>query len=183
MAMKGVVFTEFMSFVEDGYGADMVDDVVEMSDLPSGGAYTSVGTYPHTEMYELVGSLTKLSGAHMESVLVEFGRHLSRRFARSFPNFFSERNGLFDFLTSVDGHIHVEVRKLYPDAELPSFVVNSVDEQRMEFDYSSCRPLGSLAKGLIMGAAEHFGENVDIGEATHAEADRRFVRFTIQRVH
>ncbi len=183
MAMKGVVFTEFMSFVEDGYGIDMVDNVVEMSDLPSGGAYTSVGTYPHTEMYELVGSLTKLSGARLENILVKFGQHLSRRFARSFPNFFSERTGLFDFLSSVDGHIHVEVRKLYPDAELPSFVVNSVDERRMEFDYSSCRPLGSLAKGLIMGAAEHYGENVEIGEAAHEQADRRFVRFTIQRTH
>jgi hypothetical protein len=181
--MKGIVFTEFMDFVEQGHGADMVDDMVEMSDLPSGGAYTSVGTYPHTEMGELVGSLTKLSGMRAETVLIDFGKHLSRRFARSFPGFFSERTGLFDFLESVDGHIHVEVRKLYPDAELPGFVVNSRTDREMQFDYTSCRPLGALAKGLILGAAEHYGEKITIGEQAHAEANRRFVRFSIERVH
>ena len=53
--MKGMVFTEFLDFVGETFGGDMVDDIIEVSELPSGGAYTSVGTYSHGEMAALCG--------------------------------------------------------------------------------------------------------------------------------
>jgi hypothetical protein len=48
--MKGMVFTEFLEMVEAKFSADMVDDIISDSDLPNGGAYTSVGTYDHSEL-------------------------------------------------------------------------------------------------------------------------------------
>ncbi len=45
--MKGVVFTEFIEMVEDQFSADMVDDIIDDAQPPSGGAYTAVGTYDH----------------------------------------------------------------------------------------------------------------------------------------
>ena len=47
--MKGVVFTEFIEMVEDKFSADIADQIIEEADLPSGGVYTSVGTYDHAE--------------------------------------------------------------------------------------------------------------------------------------
>ncbi|MBA1333177.1 heme transporter CcmB, partial [Candidatus Endoriftia persephone str. Guaymas] len=43
--MKGIVFSKFIEFVEERFSPEMADDIIESSDLPSGGAYTSVGTY------------------------------------------------------------------------------------------------------------------------------------------
>ena len=43
--MKGIVFTEFLEMVEEKYGLEMVDDIIENANLQSHGAYTSVGTY------------------------------------------------------------------------------------------------------------------------------------------
>ncbi|MEM7313613.1 MAG: heme NO-binding domain-containing protein, partial [Planctomycetota bacterium] len=57
--MKGMVFTEFQEMVEDEFGFDVYDEIVEASDLPSGAAYTAVGTYDHTEMLSLVTNLSK----------------------------------------------------------------------------------------------------------------------------
>src|SRR5262245_35992633 len=54
-SMKGVVFTEFLEMVGAKFGEDMVDDVILACELPSGGAYTSVGTYDHQELFALVG--------------------------------------------------------------------------------------------------------------------------------
>jgi len=51
--MKGVVFTEFLDMVEAKFSADMVDDIIDDAKLASGGAYTAVGTYPHSEMVAL----------------------------------------------------------------------------------------------------------------------------------
>lgn len=35
--MKGVVFTEFLEMVEARFSADLVDDVIDAANLPSGG--------------------------------------------------------------------------------------------------------------------------------------------------
>lgn len=48
--MKGMIFTEFLEMVEEKFSMEMVDQILSESDLPSGGIYTSVGNYPHTEI-------------------------------------------------------------------------------------------------------------------------------------
>ena len=54
--MKGIVFTEFLEMVEDRFSLDMVDDLIDDCDLPSGGVYTAVGTYSHEEIVALVSA-------------------------------------------------------------------------------------------------------------------------------
>ena len=52
--MKGMVFTEFLEMVESTFSADMVAAIIDDSAPPSGGAYTSVGTYDHQELVGMV---------------------------------------------------------------------------------------------------------------------------------
>ena len=40
----------------------MVDDIIDASALPSGGAYTAVGTYHHGEMLALCSALAERTG-------------------------------------------------------------------------------------------------------------------------
>lgn len=180
--MKGIVFTEFLDFVSASLGSDVADDIIEDSNVPSGGAYTAVGTYDHTEMQMLVAALAKRTGAGVGDLLAGFGRHLGHRFGALYPDFFKSRGCLFDFLESVDNHIHVEVHKLYPDAELPKFVTHSRVPNKMEFDYRSCRPLAALAEGLILGASDFFGEKVSVKHERHDAPSGDFVRFAIEHV-
>ena len=180
--MKGIVFTEFLDFVGAQLGPDMVDDIIDDAALPHGGAYTSVGTYPYAEMGALVGALAQRTGAPAPDLIRAFGAHLCRRFTVKFAHFFEEAPNLFDFLESVDTHIHVEVHKLYPDAELPKFRLSARGADSIDLDYASCRPLESLAEGMILSAAEHYGERVDIAKAKHEGPDGAFVRFSISRV-
>ena len=51
--MKGIIFTEFLELVEEKFGLGMVDKIISQSELNSGGAYTSVGTYEFSEMLQL----------------------------------------------------------------------------------------------------------------------------------
>lgn len=179
--MKGVVFTEFMEFVEATHGADMVDDIIEDAALPHGGAYTAVGTYPFQEMQRLVVALCTRGKASAGDLLKAFGSHLCSRFVVKFPEFFTASDNLFDFLESVDRHIHVEVHKLYADAELPKFTTSSRDDQHLGIDYASCRPLEALAEGMIQAAAAHYGEPVTISLRRIDDQAEPFTRFLIQR--
>jgi len=56
----------------------------------------------------------------------------------------------------------VEVRKLYPDAELPHFATRHRDDQKMILEYTSSRRMSDLAHGLIEGCLNHFGETAHI---------------------
>lgn len=159
--MKGVVFTEFMELVEEKFSFETADEIMEKSNLDSGGAYTSLGTYDHGELLRMVVQLSEMTDAPIPDLVRTFGIHLSRRFAEGFPDFFSG-NDLFGFLEQVDTYIHVEVRKLYSDAELPHFETERFGDEKLVMKYQSSRPFADLAHGLILGTADHFGESVDV---------------------
>ena len=55
--MKGVVFTEFLDFVEDQTSYDVVDEMLERADTPSGGVYSATGKYEYEELASLVTNL------------------------------------------------------------------------------------------------------------------------------
>ena len=180
--MKGVVFTEFLDFVSAIHGPDMVDDIIDDAAPPNGGAYTAIGTYPHTEMGALVAALAKRISAPAPDLLSAFGSHLCKRFTLKYPEFFRDKTTLFDFLASVDNHIHVEVHKLYPDAELPKFRLTPRGLDAIDMDYESCRPLESLAEGMIRAAAEHYRQPITIERTRMEDANGAFVRFSIRHV-
>src|SRR6266404_5027935 len=119
--MKGIVFREFIDFVEQRFSFDTADNIIASADLATGGAYTSVGTYDHREIVALVGHLSAATKISVPDLLRTFGQHLFHRFAVLYPSQFEECASTFAFLGVLDNKIHVEVKKLYPDAELPVF--------------------------------------------------------------
>lgn len=154
--MKGMVFTEFMEMVEAEWSLDMVDSIIEQSKVASGGVYTSVGSYPHEEMLALANALAKQTSIPVNDLIRAFGKHLFGRFACTYPHFFVGITDSFQFLSGIEDVIHAEVRKLYPDAELPTFEVESNNSQ-LRMIYFSDHPFADLAHGLIEGCLNYFG--------------------------
>lgn len=180
--MKGVVFTEFLEMVEDKFSPEVADQIIEESELPSGGSYTSVGTYDHVEMIRLVSALSEQTGADVPDLLRAFGEHLFGRFNEEFPAFFEHATGALEFLGKVDDYIHVEVRKLYPDAELPTFVCDTNQPDRLEMTYRSSRPFAALAEGLIRGCVAHYREPIDIVIDDLSNGEGTAAIFTLTKV-
>lgn len=166
--MKGMVFTQLIEMADTMLGPDKVEAIIAASGLPSGGAYTSVGNYPHSEAVTLVAAFSEASGTPVPDLLVAFGRHLLRYFHTHYPAFFQKCPDAFTFLESVETYVHVEVRKLYPDAELPRFVTAREGPGLLRFDYHSSRHLEKLASGLILGTLELYGQTATVhcSEAT-----------------
>ncbi len=160
--MKGMVFTEFLEMVEEKFSPELVDQIIEECDLKSSGAYTAVGTYHHSEMVQLVSRLGEHTETGVSDLLRSFGVYLFGRFVAGYPQFFGEVKEVFDFLGKVDGYIHVEVRKLYPDAELPSIECETLSPDCMHVTYRSSRPLANLAEGLIQGCIAYYDDSVKL---------------------
>lgn len=176
--MKGLVFTEFFEFVDDKFSFETTERLIEMSHLPSEGVYTAVGTYDSQEIVTLVTNLSALIGVSVPDLLKEFGRHLFKRFLASFPTFFEGIKSTMEFLPQVDGYVHLEVRKLYPDAELPSFSCTTPEPGMMIMTYRSKRNLPDLAEGLILACIDHFGESLIVSREA-VQKDPLETRFII----
>ncbi|RKX81886.1 MAG: hypothetical protein DRP58_11130 [Spirochaetes bacterium] len=160
--MKGIVFSKFIDMVDEKFSIEMSERLIDEVSLPSGGAYTTVGTYDAQEIVDLVSKLSEISSIPVPDLLKMFGRYLLSQFAVVFPQFFVNSTSTSDFLPLVNSYVHLEVKKLYSDAELPFFTCVSPYPGRIEMIYHSARNLPDLAEGLILGVADHFNERIEI---------------------
>jgi len=179
--MKGTVFTEFLEMVEDKFSMDMADRIIEASDLPSGGVYTAIGTYDHQEMLQLVTHLSQETGIAVPALVQTFGHYLFGRFVTIYPHFFVGISSAFDFLQRIENYIHVEVRKLYPDAQLPGFEYDTSEPGRLVMTYRSTRPFADLAEGLVRGCIQHFGEKIQLRREDLANGQGTAARFWLTK--
>ena len=160
--MKGIVFSEFLTMVDGKFSIEMSERLIDEVKPPSDGAYTTVGTYDAQEIVDLVIKLSEITKISVPDLLKTFGRHLLTRFAEIFPQFFIDVTSTLDFLPLVESYVHLEVKKLYSDAELPSFTCVSPYPGRLEMTYRSARNFQDLAEGLILGTADHFNERINV---------------------
>ena len=162
--MLGLVFTEFMDMVEDNFDDDVFDTLIETAETQcaSAGEYTAVGKYDHIEMATLVTALSEKINVPVDVLVRKYGHYLFGRFNDRYEQFFDGIDTAFDFLKGIEDRIHFEVRKLYPDAELPRFDYEEPQDGVLILHYQSARPFAHLAWGLIDGCIEFFGEQVDV---------------------
>lgn len=171
--MKGIIFTEFFDLVEQAFGFEVAEKIIDECDLPSGGVYTAVGTYDHTEILALVGMLSKITETPAPQLLVTYGRFIYPKLHAQLKGMGLEFDSSFALFSSLDDIIHPEVLKLYPDAELPNFHATPLNDHQLLLKYSSCRPFAHMAEGLILGAAEHFNEDLTVA-LEHHNTDNNF---------
>lgn len=157
--MKGLIFTVFLEMVEEKYGFEIADKIITVSNLDSKGIYTSVGTYDHKELFILLKNLSELSGESQNVILIKYGEFAFTKFAVKYSYLLKDVNDLFTFLESIDNYIHVEVLKLYPDAELPKFETIRVSNNKLILKYTSKRKMSSFAEGLLNGSINHFSSD------------------------
>lgn len=161
--MKGVIFNLLEDAVAAHFGASVWDNVLNAAELE--GAYTSLGSYPDSELTALVAAASDNLSLSPPVMLRWFGRNAMPLLAQRYPAFFEPSN-VRNFLLSVNTIIHHEVRKLYTGAGCPHFQFQEPVSGELVIGYSSPRRLCALAEGFIDGAAAHYGETVEVNHPT-----------------
>lgn len=179
--MKGIVFVQFIELVENEFGFEMADEIIESATLATNGSYTAVGTYDHSELIQLVGNLSNRTKIPVSQLMVIFGEKMFEVLTSSHPNLVNNFDGVFSVLKNVEDIIHVEVKKLYPDAELPTFKYSFSEKNRMELIYTSPRPFADFAKGLILGCIAHYDEPVVIKSVETLSQKENQIRFVLEK--
>ncbi len=166
--MKGILFVEFIDYLESQGSPDQTQEIINRANLESQGAYSRVGLYDYQELISLLIESASSLNTPAEELLDGFADHLMSMFSENYAGFFESADCAADMLLNLDSHIHVEVKKLYPDAELPKFTAVS-DDKLLTLEYSSPRPLAGVALALTKACIKHFGRGETLIETTVAD--------------
>lgn len=179
--MKGIIFTEFLELVENQFGLQVVDEIIEKAQPESRGSYTTVGNYPHAEMVNMVIALHHSTNIPIKDLLKVFGKYLFNKLATMHPQIIENISDPFDLLQNIEETIHVEVKKLYTDARPPMFETLSRNDKELVIVYQSPRKLGDVAEGLIFGCGEYYNQSLNVVQ-TPLSDDGNKVKFHITKI-
>lgn len=158
--MKGVIFNLLEDALSRTHGHAAWDSLLAMTGLD--GAYTSLGSYPDSEVIRLVDAAAAVLGQSPADVLRWFGQSAIPLLFERYERFFTPHRSAQSFIASVNEIIHPEVRKLYDGAGCPLFHFHDLEDGRTGLSYRSPRRMCRLAHGFIEGAADHYGNHVEI---------------------
>ena len=177
--MKGIIFTSLLEMMEARNGQEWVDRCLENYQGMSQGAFTAVGNYDTEELNQLVEIFSKNSQLSIDTLIYEFGQYMLQVFLTKHKIFFDEHSTCFDFLKSVDNHIHVQVKKLYANANVPKISAVQLNPNTLKVTYESSRNLSMLAHGLISAAIKYYRENIVITEKENKSTEAKTIVYFI----
>ena len=119
--MKGVIFNLVEKFITENWGEEKYEEVLSLCSLQTKEPFVGPGTYPDADLISIVGKASEVLGVSVPDALKAFGKFMLPQLIAKFPNFVTPYKNPKDFLMTIDSVIHVEVRKLYRDADTPKF--------------------------------------------------------------
>jgi len=125
-----------------------------------------------------VTALSKRTGAAAPDLIKAFGKFLFHSFGNKHKEMIASYSDGLSLLKDIHDHIHVEVEKLYSNAQLPHFSTEQKDDTSLKMVYTSERKLSDLAEGLIEETMTHFGHDYSLDKKL-IEADGSVVEFFI----
>lgn len=154
--MKGFIFTNFIEFVDKSFGLEMVDNMIINSDLKSEGVYSAFNSYEYSELNSMLTYVCSKSGMEPKIALEKFGKFVFPYLIGKHSYIIERYKDPLELIAGIESHIHMEVKKLYEDAELPTFSVVEKTKNQLIIIYQSKKGLTYFAIGLMKATLSHF---------------------------
>ena len=113
-------------------------------------------------MLQLLQNLNANTGISIDNLLLVYAEHFFSVIENSYPGLLATYKDPIEMISSIENHIHIEVRKIYPDAELPVFIVEEKTEKTLTMVYKSSRSMHHFGLGLMNKTFAHFNSSAEI---------------------
>lgn len=161
--MHGFVYTELKDYVVAKLGADAWSSLLVEAGL-KGKAYVNYAEYPDAEAVQLVTAASKATGLAPDVILEDFGAFLAPHLFGAYRPLIDPAWKTLEFLENAEGTIHRVVRARNAHARPPVLRCRRVSPTQVVVVYSSPRKLCAVARGIVRGLAQHYGEDVTVTE-------------------
>ena len=115
--MKGIVFNLLEDFIIDGWGEEAYDEIISLCPLRTKEPFIGPGTYEDADLLAIVGKAAETLSVSVPEAVHAFGKYCFPKLASKYPMFLEGHKHPKTFLKTIDDVIHVEVKKLFKDAE------------------------------------------------------------------
>lgn len=163
--MHGIVFSQLKGFIIAGHGDAVWKQICSGAGLPNK-LYLATSVYPDEEIGRLVASASQVLGADVAVILEAFGKALVPGLVSVYGTSLKPQWKTLDVLENVETTIHTVVRRRDPGATPPALESKRNGPREVEIVYRSPRRLCALARGIVLGLADHFKERVSLAETT-----------------
>lgn len=164
--MKGTVVSTWLNTAKKIWGEELTAAAMRYAGWEPDKIFLPTEDVDDDKPRRLAVYLAEHTKQSQDEVWLAIGRDNIRTFAQVYPAFFRQEN-LYSFLRSMYD-VHVVMTKRIPGAKPPELLVEPLNERQAVLSYRSQRGMFGYLKGLLVGAAEYFGEDIatDIIAAT-----------------
>jgi predicted hydrocarbon binding protein len=128
--------------------------------------YLPIRSYPDEELVAIVAIASEVSGLPAEEILDGFGYFIVAGLIDVYGSLIDPRWDVIDFLEHTEETIHRVVRMQSPGAGPPQLEATRLGDTEVRIDYQSARRMCAVAKGIIRGVGDHYGQPVEVTETT-----------------
>jgi predicted hydrocarbon binding protein len=161
--MQGVIFDELEKYIAKELGPTALTRIRSVTGRDDRG-YELGATYPDGELTMIVGAVVAETGRQPQVIVEEFGEALVPGLLEVYGFLINPRWSFMDFLLHTEDVVHRGVRLNALNAQPPALQAERAGSDSVAITYRSKRALCALAKGIIRGAATHYGVGVTISE-------------------
>ena len=161
--MHGIIHLELKKFVLATHGSDVWNSLVESAGLV-GKRYPAKRAYEDSELLALVSSASEALCTPVDDILESFGEFIAPDLISLYSAHVNPSWKTLDFLENAEGAIHHVVRANEPESTPPRLIARRQSSTSIVIEYRSDRKMCALARGIVRGVAEKYGESVDITE-------------------
>lgn len=163
--MHGIIFAELRRFAEVELGPESWSTLVAEAGLPAN-VYQVAHQFPDSEFGALLGVIARKLGRPVATVLQDFGAFIAPGLLKMHAHSIRPDWRTLDVIEHTERAIHQVIRQGDSNAQPPEISVGRIDSRELLLEYRSGRKLCAFAKGIVLGIARHYAEEVAIHETT-----------------
>lgn len=179
--MHGIVFGELKQYVTARFGPSAWSELLEEARIGPK-LYLAIQEYPDEELGAILQAASIRTGLHTAEILQDFGDFIGPHLVRMYRMYIQPEWRTLDVIEHTEERIHRMVRLQHRGARPPYLSTTRRNEHEIIIHYASERRLCSLAKGIAMGIARHYGEPVEIRDLTCMHTGAATCEILVRRV-
>ena len=161
--MHGTIFAELKKYVDTKFGGNTWNTLLEGAGLGPK-MYLPVQAYPDDEVGKIVAAAAQMTGIPAPDILQDFGAFIAPDLVAMYRSLMKPQWKTLEVIENAETTAHRVVRRQYVGAAPPYLHAVRSGDQQVTVTYNSARRLCDVAKGIIRGLAQHYGENVAVTE-------------------
>lgn len=160
--MHPLIHLALKQHVETRHGVKGWLGFLEMAGVSTTTPYVRLGDYPDEEIQAIVAAVARGTGATVDEVLEDFGAAIASDLITMYPRLVRPEWRSLDLICHTEQTIHQIVRQGHAGSRPPVLRCVRVSATELRLSYDSPRRLCALARGIMRGVGQHYGETLVI---------------------